>query len=298
MTPGRLLWLARRDLARGWRATYGDYVASRRILRAPLPRRAPATWPIEVHVLLGRETWRLALWMLATWENHTGYSWPVWLWEDGTLDASAIECLQFVLPAARVLRKAEATSMVDTLLANHPACRAYRPRHPLAQKIFDIPLLAGTEKFILLDSDVIFFRRPGEILEWCAGQRAGCWFNEDVREGSLLAAAEARSALGVELWPRVNSGLCLLERNFLDLELCERALNHSSLLAGHPWRVEQTLIALCASKFARGGLLPPTYEVSLAPHRRPDAIARHYVGAVRQQFFSEGVPAAREALKQ
>ena len=40
----------------------------------------------------------------------------------------------------------------------------------------------------------------------------GCWFNEDAADAANLSPGDARTALGVELWPRVNSGLCLLDR--------------------------------------------------------------------------------------
>jgi hypothetical protein len=60
--------------------------------------------------------------------------------------------------------------------------------------------------------------------------------------------------------------------------------------------VEQTLFALCASRFGKGGLLPKHYEVSLKRRAHPDAIARHYVGAVRDRFFGEGLKRLREEL--
>jgi hypothetical protein len=60
--------------------------------------------------------------------------------------------------------------------------------------------------------------------------------------------------------------------------------------------VEQTLFALCASRFGKGGLLPKTYEVSLNKHSAENCVARHYVGAVRERFFGEGLKRLREAL--
>ncbi len=288
MTPGRLLWLLRRDLARGPAATWNDYFVANKIVHHRFGAQPASRFGIDVHVLLGRDTWRLTLWMLASWEHFTAQTWPVVLWEDGTLDDDTIGLLARLLPQARLVRKSEATQRVAPLLARHPACAAFRGEHPLAQKTFDIPLLATTERLLLLDSDVLFFAPPAEILAWCRGETSGCWFNADVAEASLVEPAEARATLGVELQPRINSGLCLLERRFLDLELCEHALTTTGIRSGHPWRVEQTLIALCASR-AGAHLLPPTYEVSLGRDRRPGAIARHYVGAVRQRFYGEGL---------
>jgi hypothetical protein len=80
--------------------------------------------------------------------------------------------------------------------------------------------------------------------------------------------------------------------------LCERALRETNLLKGHIWLVEQTLFAICASAWGRGGLLPAEYEVSLDPNARPGAVARHYVGAVRERFYGEGIARVQRELFQ
>jgi hypothetical protein len=82
----------------------------------------------------------------------------------------------------------------------------------------------------------------------------------------------------------------------VDFDFCDQALATTSILRGQIWRVEQTLFALCASRHGKGGLLPETYEVSLKRRGSPDAIARHYVGAVRDRFYAEGLKRLREQL--
>jgi hypothetical protein len=94
----------------------------------------------------------------------------------------------------------------------------------------------------------------------------------------------------------VNSGLCLVAKEAIDFEFCDRVLGETSILKGNLWRVEQTLFALCASRHGKGGLLPKTYEVSLTRHASENCVARHYVGAVRDRFFGEGLKRLREVL--
>jgi hypothetical protein len=87
-----------------------------------------------------------------------------------------------------------------------------------------------------------------------------------------------------------------MDRGAIDLDLCERALRETTILHGHVWLVEQTLFAICASARGRGGLLPPEYEVSVEKNARPGAVARHYVGAVRQRFYGEGMARLKNVL--
>jgi hypothetical protein len=75
----------------------------------------------------------------------------------------------------------------------------------------------------------------------------------------------------------------------VDLDLCDRALAETTILRGAIGRVEQTLLALCASRYRKGGHLPPEYEVSQGKHASSDVVARHYIDAVRNRFYSEGL---------
>jgi nucleoside diphosphate kinase len=43
-------------------------------------------------------------------------------------------------------------------------------------------------------------------------------------------------------------------------------------------------------------LLPKRYEVSLGKRAAEDAVSRHYVGAVRDRFYGEGLKLLREQL--
>jgi hypothetical protein len=289
MTPGRLWYLLQRDWRRGLAATWQDRVASRRILqwRNPFANEPPQETP--VHLLSGADDWLLACWMLASWFHATQRNWRVVIHDDGQLPPEAHAAFAKLIPGVRGIPAGEADRAVLEALDRHPACRAYRLAHPLARKIFDIPALTRSERFMILDSDVLFFRKPEAILRWCDEPGSGCWFNEDLKESLPIPPEEAREKLGLEIWPRVNSGLCLIERQAIDLDLCERALRETSLLKGHVWLVEQSLFAICASAYAKGGLLPPEYEVSLSPRARREAVARHYVGAVRQRFYADGI---------
>lgn len=289
MTPGRLWWLLRRDLKRGWEASRHEYKV--------LPRIADWSWPfwedtsqnVPVHVLTGKNDWRLAAWMLASWFHFSEHTWPIFIHDDGTLPEDAREQLKKLFPIARIIERREADAAIDPILHAFPFCADYRKMHPLALKVFDVPHFTPGDRFILFDSDLLFFNYPGEILDWVTRGADECWFNEDVKEGSLITAAEARSELGIKIWSRVNSGLCLLPKAAISLELCDEALAQTSILSGHVWRIEQTLLMLCAAKHGKGGLLPRTYEVSLGKSSAENAIARHYVGAVRDRFYAEGL---------
>ncbi len=297
ISPGRLWWQLRRDMKRGWDAAYHDYQT--------LPRIEEWSWPywgempanVPVHVLTGDKDWLLAAWALASFLHFSETGWPIVIHDDGTLPEEAVEVFKGLFDSCRIILRAESDADLSQVLRPYPFCLDYRNTHPLGLKVFDMAHYARGERFIVLDSDVLFFRRPQEIINWAKGPLAkDCWFNEDAHEASLITASEAREELNVKLWNRVNSGLGLLYRPAIDFDFCDRALAVTSILRGHIWRVEQTLFALCASRQGKGGLLPKTYEVSLKKHASKDVVARHYVGAVRDRFFAEGLKRLRGDL--
>lgn len=296
ITPGRLLYLVRRDLSRGLSASWHYHRTTPKILDYRCPRfsREPATVP--VHLLTGKDDWLMALWTLASFHYFTQRNWTVVIHDDGTLPGEAIAALQRAFPSAKIIARSEADIRLQRLLAPFPHCWTYRQSHPLGLKIFDMAALTRSERFIVLDSDLLFFARPDEVLDWVENRRDTCHFLQDVAEASNVSAEEAKTNLGIDLWPRVNSGLCLLQRGALDPAFCERVFEQTSILEGHIWRVEQTLFAACASRAGHSGLLPPTYEVTLSQNATVTATARHYVGAVRAHFYREGLPRLEKLL--
>jgi len=289
MSPGRLWWLLRRDLARGISASKHHYRTLPRIRDWSWPFWNEAPQKVPVHVLTGAKDWELAAWMLASFFHFTEHAWPVVIHDDGTLPEEGKAVLTSLFTRTRFISRKDADKAMEKALKPFPFCYEYRGMHPLALKSFDMAHFAGGQQFIVLDSDVLFFSYPTEIMQWAKQTTEECWFNADVQEGSLLSQHEAVTELGVDLWPRVNSGLGLIYKPAMDLDLCDRALAQTTILRGHIWRVEQTLFALCGSNFGRGGLLPARYEVSLGKWSREDAVARHYVGAVRDRFYGEGL---------
>jgi hypothetical protein len=86
---------------------------------------------------------------------------------------------------------------------------------------------------------------------------------------------------------RVNSGFGIIHRDSIKLEWIEEFLALPGLTEGHLWRIEQTLYALCGSRYG-AELLPQEYEVSLRAGI-PPRVFRHYVGAIRHLMYGEGI---------
>ena len=109
----------------------------------------------------------------------------------------------------------------------------------------------------------------------------------DCDSAYTVDTATVRARLGNELLARVNTGLGLIHRDSIKWEWIEEFLALPGLTEGHFWRIEQTLYALCSSRYG-AELLPQEYTVNLEAGV-PPRILRHYVGAIRHLMYGEGI---------
>lgn len=244
-----------------------------------------------VHMLVSSRTWDAGLLAAVSWEYHTGRRWRFFIHEDGTVEEEARKRIRRVLPDVRLVPRDESDKKLRTVLRDHPHCLAQRNRHNLFLKFSDFAAFAPGKRLIVLDSDVIFFRPPTEILEWVDRGNDTCHYNEDTKEKFCIPRPYLEEALGIPMWPRFNSGLVLLPKAAVDWGLAEKLLSTFEHTAHHPQFFEQTLYALMGSAWGRGGMLPPTYEISWGYFRRRKAVCRHYVGAFKHDLlYIEGAP--------
>ena len=116
ISPGRLWWLFRRDLKRGWYASYHDYKTLPRIEEWKWPFWGEPAQTIPVHILTGAQDWRLSAWMLASWFQFSEHAWPVIIHDDGTLPDHARATLQMLFKNARFISRKEADAKVGRML--------------------------------------------------------------------------------------------------------------------------------------------------------------------------------------
>lgn len=288
MTPGRALWLTRHYFRHGIRGAYGREIIARRILRcAPITGLTDVR--CEIHVLTSRHDWLMLLWALRSFYRASGRNYRLCLHDDGSLLAADIAELRRQFPDARLISRAAADERLERLLAAAPICRSHRAANPLLLKTFDFEAFLESERMVVLDSDLLFFRAPEALLERI--EKAGPiqnGFNRDWRYGYSVAWEELEARAPVPVESHINSGLGVLQRGTVSVEWCEEYFRKFPSLPSHPHRIEQTLIALCAARSGHS-MLPAPYDVhdGATDFTRP---MRHYSGSFRRRLYTEGLP--------
>lgn len=246
----------------------------------------------SVHMLVSSKTWHAGILAAASFELHTGRQWPLFIHEDGSVSSTARATILRLLPGVRFVPRCEADARVSERLAAYPFATTHRANYNLFLKFADTAVFADRARFLVLDSDVIFFRRPNEILEWTDSRSPACLYNEDTKEKFCIPRSEIEAALGSSLLPRFNSGLVLMQKAAMDLALAEKFLATFGARAHAPQFFEQTLYALMASTNAGGGAaLPRSYNISWNYWSDRGSVCRHYVGDFKHDLlYIEGAP--------
>jgi hypothetical protein len=193
--------------------------------------------------------------------------------------------LQAAFPNARLISRRESDQRQGDLLARYPRCREFRATNPLALKVLDFVAFLRADRMMLLDSDILFFESPTALLsvmEWPGTNRN--MLNRDWRYGYSIDIKEV--SLDFDVSPGINSGLGLIHGESIRYDWIEDFLALPGILS-HPHRIEQTLFALCSSRFGFE-MLPAEYDVHCGP-MKSGVPCRHYTGPIRHLMYGEGI---------
>jgi hypothetical protein len=218
----------------------------------------------------------------------SGRRYALCIHEDGSLQDAELAALLGHFPAARIIRRAEADAKLAEVLCKFPRSLHFRNTNLLGPKVFDFIAFLESDRMALFDSDLLFFAEPMAYLQRVEDRSYRCnAFNADVSDSYTVDPDAVRGLIGHRLLPRVNSGFGLVHADSIRWNWTEEFLALPGILNGHFWRIEQTLFALCSSRYGVE-LLPEEYTLRLEAGVNGRCF-RHYNGAIRHLMYGEGI---------
>ncbi len=289
-------WVVLRRVQRmGFLRHFQHQLIARRILYTRPIRTAPrdSDAPASVHVLTWDRDWLLALWAAKTFYTYADIDWPLTFHVGGRLSRRRARSLQRHFPRSRILYPDAAAAEVEPQLRSLGLTRTLRVRRQsvMMLKFVDCLLLSRSPRVVTLDSDILFFSTPEELL--VAAQDAGttAYYNRDIATYYSITPEYAQKRFGVRPVAEINAGLTTISRSQPYLSLIEEFLEDDTL-SNDSWLVEQTLHALCAARLP-SRFLPNTYLVSVTPGLTTAVgdpiVAKHYPSAPRHLMYVEGM---------
>src|SRR5665213_443165 len=160
---GRGLLILRQKYGHGLRtAYYRDRVRPRILSTRPVECGTDNT--CEIHVLTSSADWLNLVWALKSFYFYSKRKYSLCIHDDGTLGSEEVSILRNHFPGVRLILRAEADRTLEQALAAYPRCLEFRRSNHLSPKVFDFAQYLNAPRMMLLDSDILFFAEPAELL--------------------------------------------------------------------------------------------------------------------------------------
>lgn len=288
-----ILEKARRN---GLRGTVRRLLDKHKILHAAPIRTRPADKIDEntplVYCLCGTRSVIEALWSLTSFYRFAEVDWPLTIHGDGSLTTADIEMLVRHFPAVCIIRRSQADHIMQPILSKHPHCRALRDKHVFGIRLMDSEELSVARSRINIDTDVLFFRKPTELLEAALKHDDPNVFNrERGAQGYAIKGDALNEFAGCPVPAEINAGLSILRKGTFPLAELEDLLAHGAA-QWDSYLQEQTLTAVCSVRRAgeRGvTFLNDRYQCDGDAKLVDGAVARHYYILARRLYYLLGM---------
>jgi hypothetical protein len=271
---------------------YYKRIYARKILTTR-PVSSSADSDFEVHVLTRDPELLETLWSLKTWYHFSGSRPPLVIYEGGRLSSESSAILEGHFPNCRIIRRDRFDRDMRDFLMDHPAAlqHALMRSFYCALKLFGPMRYTKARSVLYIDSDILFFRAPLEMLEHI--KRGSPFFNSDYQDAYAHPLAFIRKQLCMKLEPAINAGLFHISKRDLACSLGLIEEYFSKIPAADPthWTInrhEQTANAIILSR-ANAERLSDAHQISRTPVT-DRTVSHHFVAdGSRPDFYAKGL---------
>ena len=256
--------------------------------RLPVPSVASGA-ALELHLLTGRRFWYQSAFCLWTLARQTGRPLAPVIYDDGSLAEQYRVSLSRLFPAVRFVAQGETIKRLDALLpvARFPFLRERWLNYPNLRKLID-PHLGGTGWKLVLDSDLLFFRRPDFLLHWLDTPDRPL-HAVDCETSYGYSRPLMNELAGAPVAELVNVGLTGLNSSELDWEQLEHWCSPLITQEKTSYYLEQAHIAMLMA--GRPCAIAPVADYVTLP-KPPEAhackaVMHHYVAHSKRWYFQQ-----------
>jgi hypothetical protein len=261
-------------------------VAASVLPRVPQFAGAAAT----VHLMSGRRFWYQTAFCLHSLAHQAKVPIRVELYDDGTLAGEYVTRLQRLGLEMRVHSFPELCQKRDDLLpaTRFPTLRERWDNYPNIRKLIDVHLGSGGWKLVI-DSDLLFFRRPEALLSWLEAPNR-ILHAIDSEESYGYSRPLLERLAGAPLPVRLNVGICGLASDALDWDELEAWTAELHRCEKTNYYLEQALVAMLAARQPSQALSAVDYVTfpSQAEVVNPTAVMHHYVATAKRWYYRYG----------
>ncbi len=253
---------------------------------------------IELHSLCQKKD----LWMLAcslrSFLYHSGLRPNIVIHDDGSIDDESAKLIESKFSGLRVLHKKEA----DELIKNFPGITEkvvnYRTKgHIMIMEFMDIFLLSKAETVVVYDSDIMFYKKPEEVINF---------FNNYNRLDALISHQYGTYDLRVDSYYSqkyeleskkagyMNPGLIVYKKESIKFDKFLEYFDHTTRDV-KDYFVGMTAWGCLISQTNFDFLPVEKYKIKKKPDE--NTVMKHYTSPRRHELYAYGIDSARKTYE-
>jgi len=250
----------------------------------------PSRTPVTLHLMTGRRFWYQTVFCLHSFAAAAQTTVQAEIYDDGSIDSACASQLGRLGSGVRIHYIGELRAKLDAHLpvSRFPVLRERWQNYPNIRKLIDVHVGSSGWKLVI-DSDLLFFRRPDFLLNWLAAP--DCILHAvDCTESYGYSRPLLQELAGAPIPPLVNVGLCGLRSDSLDWDELERWCATLHAREKTNYYLEQALVAMLAAR-APCAVAPSTDYITLPSRTEviaPRAVMHHYVDTAKRWYFRNG----------
>ena len=246
-------------------------------------------FPIACSYLSGEKYWYQTLFCAVSLQQQLDRRMDIVVYDDGSFTAATQERMRRVLPWIRFVDAAQVQTALDAHLPEErfPALRRRRLVYPHLRKLTDLHC-PSADWTLVLDSDMLFFRRPDALLAWIENPRRPI-FMQDIATAYGYSPTLLQELVGRPVPERINVGLYALDGSTIDWAQAEHWCAEQLRREGPHYLQEQALVAMLLALGDPVALPDEAYVVkpTLAEGRNPQAVMHHYVANSKRSYYQQ-----------
>ncbi len=251
----------------------------------------------EVHMLCQKSDVIPAAWSLWSFLKNSQLCPKIIIHDDGSLDKSSADIFSEKFDNIEIIWKKDADGLIDKTIANS-VIKDYRKNgHPLILKLVDILLLSRAEKVMVLDSDVLFFKNPEEIVGFVKG-RSGRNALISQASGGFVVRTDGNYLKKYNLTEKrvelMNSGIIVYNKFSISENKLSEYLENCELDISD-YFVEMTGWNCLIGQINYEFLPPERYIIKGKPDSK--TVAKHFTSPRRHEFYAYGIDLVKNAPK-
>ncbi len=243
---------------------------------------------LPVYFLTGKNYLYQTLFCIQSLSKFSDTKFNFTLVDDGSFDGRLIQQISRLLPGATIINAADIEKNLArfNIKESYPDLYAKRNIYPHLKKLTDIHTISGAEWKLVLDSDMLFWDCPTEMIKWLENPAMPIHMRDCVESyGYTQKLMELLS--GDKIPELLNVGIIGLESTDINWAELDKWIKELERLEGTSYYLEQALSAMLVGSKTSVVLNEQQYVVNPEKMAGTGDILHHYVDLSKRIYFSE-----------